>query len=201
VSARVDKHWEAAELNHKNLWTARMTLPMEAVSGKPVRVEVKASGKKTVMAIASMGFLSDSAERMTAKKAGLEVERHYFRVAMNGTRQLLADGEKVATGDLIEVVLKVTADGERNYVHLRDPIPAGLEPLYQLSGYEGGAYRESRGGETDFFFSSLSPWNSVQRYQLRAVTKGSGTALPTRAECMYALELFGQSGLRVIEVE
>ncbi len=105
------------------------------------------------------------------------------------------------TGELIEVELKVAADGERNFVHLRDPIPAGLEPLFQLSGYEGGAYRESRGGEIDFFFSSLSPWNSVQKYQVRAVTKGLGMALPARAECMYAPELFGQSGRRVIEVE
>ena len=102
---------------------------------------------------------------------------------------------------MVEVELKVVTDGERNYVHLRDPIPAGLEPLFQLSGYEGGAYRENRAGETDFFISSLSSWNSVQRYQLRAVTKGMGTALPARAECMYAPEIFGQSDLRVIEVE
>jgi uncharacterized protein YfaS (alpha-2-macroglobulin family) len=153
------------------------------------------------MAMAALGNESGLPGKMKALGAGIQVERCYFRVAEDGRRTLLAEGAKLRVGDLVEVELEMDSYDEPSYVHLRDPIPAGLEPLVQLSGYEGGAYRESRSGETDFFLSSLSPWNRVQRYQLRAVTKGVGTALPARAECMYAPEIYGQSGLRTIEVE
>ena len=71
----------------------------------------------------------------------------------------------------------------------------------QLSGYESGAYRENRTGETDFFISALSPWNRAHRYHLRAVTAGESLALPARAECMYAPEVSGQSGQRRIGIE
>jgi hypothetical protein len=101
---------------------------------------------------------------------------------------------------LVEVELTLRADGEPRFVHLRDPVPAGLEPLVQLSGYEAGSYRESRTGESHFFLSRLSPWNGKHRYWLRAVTRGTAAALPPRAECMYAPEVSGQGNARTVEV-
>jgi len=191
---------EVVTLDRKHLWAAYLDFPLAAGAEGQVPVVVKADGGKPVMAMASMSYESTDARWMGASNKGIEVERRYFRVKENGERAILEDGEKVSVGELIEVELKVKAEDGLSYVHLRDPIPAGLEPLEQLSGYDGGAYRESRHGETSFFFASLSNWNRVQRYQLRAVTVGDGTALPARAECMYAPEIAGQSGLRRIEV-
>lgn len=192
---------EVARLDRKNLWTAQVGFPIEAGADEAFPVVVRAGGEKPVMAMASLGYESGLAGRMEPVSAGIQVERRYFRVADDGKRTILAEGAKLQVGEVLEVELKVTSDDELSYVHLRDPIPAGLEPLMQLSGYEGGAYRESRSGETDFFISTLSHWNRVQSYHLRAVTRGAGTALPARAECMYAPEVSGQSGRRVIEVE
>ena len=192
---------EVARLARKNLWTAHVGFPIEAGADEAFPVVVRAGGEKPVMAMASLGYESGLAGRMEPVSAGIQVERRYFRVADDGKRTILAEGAKLQVGEVLEVELKVTSDDELSYVHLRDPIPAGLEPLMQLSGYEDGAYRESRSGETDFFISTLSHWNRVQSYHLRAVTKGAGTALPARAECMYAPEVSGQSGRRVIEVE
>jgi uncharacterized protein YfaS (alpha-2-macroglobulin family) len=195
----VGRH-EVVTLDRKHLWTAYLDFSLAKGAEGHVPVVVKAGGDKPIMAIASMSYDSTAAGRMAASNDGIAVERRYFRVNENGKRVILADGEKVSVGELIEVELKVMTEDGLSYVHLRDPIPAGLEPLEQLSGYDGGAYRESRHGETSFFFSSLSSWNQIQRYRLRAVTEGDATALPARAECMYAPEIGGQSGLRKIEV-
>ena len=140
---------------------------------------------------------------MQAKTAGIAVERTYSRVNPDGGRTLLEKGERLRVGDLIEVKLQAVGqgEGERRFVHLLDPLPAGLEPVHQTSGYEGGAYRESRLGETHFYLSRLSRWNGVQRYFLRAVTPGKALALPARAECMYSLEIWGQSERAEVEVE
>jgi uncharacterized protein YfaS (alpha-2-macroglobulin family) len=100
----------------------------------------------------------------------------------------------------VELSLEPTDAGRLSFVHLRDPIPAGLEPLVQSSGYAEGAYRECRTGETHFFFSSLSRWNSTQTYHLRAVTPGTSIALPPHAECMYAPDIFGHGAARKIKV-
>jgi uncharacterized protein YfaS (alpha-2-macroglobulin family) len=158
-------------------------------------------GDLPVMVSATMRFDSASPARMVPADKGIGVERNYYRVATKGQRKLLAEGEKLKVGELVEVELILAAAGDPGYVHLCDPVPAGLEPLMQLSGYEAGAYRENRTGETDFFISGLSSWNRVHRYYLRAVTSGTGLALPARAECMYAPEIAGQSGQRRIGIE
>ena len=191
------------KLEAANLWTARLDIPAEdgVAAGSSLPVVASRTGKKSVMISASMTFDSALPARMEATNQGLKVERQYFRVEENGKKRLLAEGEKLRVGELVEVVLTLSTDDEPSYVHLRDPLPAGLEPLVQLSGYERSTYRESRTGETGFFISRLSRWNREQRYFLRAVTKGKGTALPARAECMYAPELSGQSRLREIEIE
>jgi alpha-2-macroglobulin len=153
-----------------------------------------------MLVAATLAFDSASPDRMAAQDQGLRVDRSFHRIGPGGKRTLLAEGEKLKPGEMVEVVLTMKAGRELPYVHLRDPIPAGLEPLIQLSGYESGAYRVSRTGETDFFLSSLTDWNRTRSYFLRAVTPGSAVALPARAECMYQPEIHGQSAERRILV-
>lgn len=189
-------------LDRSNLWSAFLTIPLEAgtLNGGNLPVMVERSGTIPMLVAATLGFESAAPDRMAAADQGIRVERTFHRVGPGGKRRVLGDGEKLKSGELIEVVLTMTAGRDLPYVHLRDPIPAGLEPLIQLSGYESGAYRVSRTGETDFFISSLSDWNRTQRYFLRAVTPGNAVALPARAECMYQPEIHGQSGERRIEI-
>jgi uncharacterized protein YfaS (alpha-2-macroglobulin family) len=104
-------------------------------------------------------------------------------------------------GEMIEVILRIDSDESREFLHLRDPIPAGLEPLMPLSGYHQSAYRESRTGESHFFITELSDWNRRHRYALSVVTEGASMALPAQVECMYAPEIRGRSAARVFQVE
>jgi hypothetical protein len=190
-------------LSGDNLWSARVALPVDALmmSGRRIPVIVRGDGKDEVTVVAVVSYDSASTGQMAAVDGGIGVERRYFRITQDGGRRELLEGEALSVGDLVEVEVRMTSDQERSFVHLRDPIPAGLEPLVELSGYEADAYRESRTGETHFFMTELSSWNKVQRYHLRAVTRGSGVALPARAEGMYAPSVFGQSAGRRIVVK
>jgi hypothetical protein len=191
------------ELSGKNLWSAQVEMPVDALvmSGREIPVAVRGDGKDMLTVSAVVGYDTDSAAAMGKAVHGIKVERRYFRVTLGAERRELKEGEALTVGELVEVELRVTSDEERSFVHLRDPLPAGLEPLVELSGYEADAYRESRTGETHFFMTELNSWNGVQRYHLRAVTRGAGLALPARAECMYAPAVFGQSGRRETVVE
>jgi uncharacterized protein YfaS (alpha-2-macroglobulin family) len=166
-----------------------------------IEVLVRRNGKQPVFASASVTYQSQQAERMGALAEGIEVERDCIRIGEGGERMLVENGETLRVGELVEVELRLRGDGQPEFVHLRDPSPAGLEALVQSSGYRDGCYRESRTGETNLFFSRLHRWNSRQRYHLRAVTPGRGLALPARAECMYSPAISGQSGRRMVIVE
>ena len=188
-------------LSQANLWTDLVEIPMPAELPNEILIQAKNHGEEVVKAVASISYLSGDEEVMSARNDGLKVDRKYYRKGVDGRETLLADGETIQVGELIKVVLDISADGAREYLHLRDPIPAGLEQLTQLSGYDNGAFRQSRTGEMHFFISELSQWNRRHSYILSAVTEGTSLALPTQVECMYAPDLRGQSAARKVVVE
>ena len=188
-------------LSRANLWTDLVEIPMPAELPNEILIQAKNHGEEVVKAVASISYLSGDEEVMSARNDGLKVYRKYYRKGVDGRETLLADGETIQVGELIKVVLDISADGAREYLHLRDPIPAGFEQLTQLSGYDNGAFRQSRTGEMHFFISELSQWNRRHSYILSAVAEGTSLALPTQVECMYAPDLRGQSAARKVVVE
>lgn len=190
-------------LEKKNLWSSQITVPVDKATIKKgqVPVTVHQQGKDPVFVTATATYQSSAAQHMKAQSEGVKVNRQYFLSDEKGKRTLLKEGDTVKSGSLIEVVITLTSKVELGFLHLRDPIPAGLEPLIQTSGYEQGAYRESRTGEAHFFLTRLTPWNNQHRYWLRAVTAGTSSALPPHAECMYAPDIHGQGGMQTIKVE
>ena len=105
-----------------------------------------------------------STEQLPEEARGdlFRVERRYFRRERKGDETVLVplkDGATIAVGDELEVQVSVTARAQAEYVHLRDPRPAGFEPVETASGwrYQTGlaAYQEIRDSGTNFFFEWL----------------------------------------------
>jgi len=108
----------------------------------------------------------------------------------------LTSGATVTSGDLIEVELTITSKNDYTYLLFEDPKPSGFEPVDLRSGYNGnplGAYVEFRDAHTTFFVQHLPQSTHSVSYRLRAEQPGSVSALPTRAEAMYAPELRANS--------
>ena len=73
---------------------------------------------------------------------------------------------------------------------------AGFEALLVRSGYNGndlGAYMELRDDRVCFFVRALARGKHSVSYRMRAEIPGKFSALPARAEAMYAPELRGNS--------
>jgi alpha-2-macroglobulin len=151
-------------------------------------------------------------------KAGLEVqvERQYYRLVRvedstdvagsrgqalqqaveKYTREPLANLAGLTSGELVEVELLVTSKNDYEYLIFADQKAAGFEPVELRSGYHAQgmrAYVEYRDEETCFFVRELPRGQHSVRYQLRAEVPGQFSALPTRAEAMYAPELKANS--------
>jgi hypothetical protein len=141
----------------------------------------------------------------------ISASRRYYRVTeytdkdkhRQVKRDLLRDGDTVASGEQIEVEVTVNAENDFSYVAFSDPKPAGCEPVDQTSGGTwGGAwlYRELRDREVDFFADHLAQGQTVFTYRLRAETPGTFRALPHHGFAMYRPDVACLSDEAVIKI-
>lgn len=123
--------------------------------------------------------------------------------------------DSIKSGSLIVVTLKVVVPRESLFVVIDDPLPAGLEAvnptfvteskeqqgkLRQLSGktgrlrwWQGFKHIEMHDDKILLFANSLLPGIHTHSYLARALTFGTFQAPGTKAEEMYAPEVFGRS--------
>ncbi|MGJ8642497.1 MAG: alpha-2-macroglobulin family protein [Luteolibacter sp.] len=115
----------------------------------------------------------------------------------------LKSGDEVNSGDLIEVELSIESKNDYEYLLFEDWKAAGLEAVEVRSGYNPaglGAYMELRDEKVCLFVQNLPRGNHNLSYRLRAEIPGKFSALPTRAEAMYAPELKANSDEMKIRV-
>lgn len=188
-------------LSKKNLWTESIELPVADHWKSGLLIRARSEGAEGLRMAASMSHRTSEEALMQASEDGLKVERKYYRLGSGEARTLIAEDEELKVGEMIEVVLEISADGPRGFLHVRDAILAGLEQLIQLSGFHQGAFRQNRTGEAHFFLNELRGGSRRLSYPLNVVTEGVSLALPAQVECMYAPDLRGQSDSRKFTVE
>ena len=150
-----------------------------------------------------------STEKLPAEDRGdfFAVSRRYFRREASPSGFVLKPlGElpSVALGDEIEVQISLTSKHEAEYVHLRDPRPAGSEPVRQTSGYRWdlglGRYEEVRDSGQNFFFERLPAGQYTLKYRIRASMAGTFKIAPATVQSMYAPEFHAYSAGNVVEI-
>lgn len=160
-------------------------------------------------------------------KAGLEVkvERKYYKLTqrkdatalVSGSsgqaiqqktlkydRELIADGQVMKSGDLVEVELTIDSKNDYEYLLFQDLKPAGFEAEEVRSGYvyEGlSAYREFHDERVCFYLRTMPLGKHSLSYRLKAEIPGKFSALPAQASAMYAPELRGNSDEMKLGVE
>ena len=172
----------------------QIVVPGTEVNAKTVPVVVEKPGKGLMFASATWHF---STEKLPEEDRGdlLSVSRKYFRrekTADGFALKPLADGNTLDPGDEVEVQLSIRAKHPCEYVHLRDPRAAGLEPGSAVSRYKWdlgiGWYEEVRDSGTNFFFEWLPQGEYTFKYRLRANMSGTFRVSPATLQSMYAPE-------------
>jgi len=111
-------------------------------------------------------------------------------------RTELASGDALISGDLVEVELSVESKNDYEYILIADHKPAGFEPVEVQSGwsYQGlTSFKEFRDEKVAFFVERLPRGRYNLSYRVKAEIPGKFSALPTKAEAMYAPELRGNA--------
>jgi len=122
----------------------------------------------------------------------------YERVPLN-------DGDRVGSGDLIQVELRIKSDNDYTYLVFEDMKPAGCEPTQLRSGGKGQegfwSYMELRDEKVVFFVDNIGRGEHLMRHRLRAEIPGVFHALPAVVQGMYVPELRGNSNEHVLQIE
>lgn len=123
-------------------------------------------------------------------------------------RVALKPEETIASGDLIEVELELTAANDYDYVLFEDIKPSGCEPVDVRSGEKPGlgvcSNRELREEKVAFFISHLPQGRSVLSYRMRAEAPGSLHVLPSNGGASYAPQvraISDEGSLHVLDTE
>jgi len=169
-------------------------------------IRIRRSGGNAPIYFAAEARMTSLEEPVTAAGNEIFVKREYLKLVphptlLNGTvqdRVPLRDGEPLASGDRIEVVVSIETKNDYEYLLFEDLKPAGLEATNVLSGtlWASGkdgrtawVYRELRDRNVALFADRLLQGTWEIRYELRAETPGSFHALPLIGQAMYVPEI------------
>lgn len=192
----------------------------DLTDGKHVITIRRKKGKGNIYANSTLSYFSLE-DPIPAAGNAVTVERCYYRILKETVkddsvkdtqtdsgelvtqgkdltrRTLLKNGDVIASGDIIEVVMTVKTKNDVEYLMLRDPKPAGCESRETASGYAQmgtvSGYKEIGDEEIRIFLSSLPMGEYQISHRLRAERPGRFSALPAIIEAMYAPELRGNS--------
>ncbi len=169
-------------------------------------ISVSKEGPGLAFASATWHFATD---KLPEKESGdfFSVSRRYFRreaTASGFVLKPLSEGTAVAPGDEVEVQISLRSKHAAEYVHLRDPRAAGMEPENVLSRYKWDLgiswYEETRDSGTNFFFEQLPAGEYTFKYRLRANMGGTFRVGPATVQSMYAPEFAAYSAGDVVVV-
>ncbi len=157
-------------------------------------IGVEKTGKGLAFASATWHFSTD---KLPEEDRGdfFAVSRRYFLRESTPSGFILkplAEGAAVHPGDEIEVQISLRAKHAAEYVHLRDPRPAGAEPQNVLSRYKWDLgiswYEETRDSGANFFFEQLPAGEYTFKHRIRANMAGTFKVSPATVQSMYAPE-------------
>jgi uncharacterized protein YfaS (alpha-2-macroglobulin family) len=136
---------------------------------------------------------TEKLDKITSSNTNVQLQRKYFIVKQTAAGEVLTlvDAKHLPqTGDVLKVVVYVTADRDFDYIHIKDMRPSGTEPADVLSTfkYQDGLYyyQETKDVATNFFISQLKKGNYVFEYKLRVVQPGNYATGIISLQSMYA---------------
>ncbi|MDQ3070968.1 MAG: MG2 domain-containing protein, partial [Acidobacteriota bacterium] len=196
---------------------------MAAAAGAARELVLEKQGAGTLFYGARLRYQLDPVTAL-ARDNGIRIERRFEPFAENGTRPAAT---AFAAGDLVRVVLTITAPAERRFVAVTDPLAAGFEAVdgwflttardlargASASGGDdedgGWLERMRRGGfdhvekfddRVQLFATRLGDGRHEFSYLVRATTAGTFLAAPAWVEQMYAPEVNGRTPPARIEI-
>ena len=134
-----------------------------------------------------------------------KITKKYYKLSAGASADVLKEitsDNVLKVGDKVKVSITLETDRDLDFVHLKDLIPSGFEPITVLSGhkYQDGLYYYETVTDlaTHFYFDTMRKGKYVFEYPVVVSHVGDYTGGITSAQCLYAPEFASHSeGIRV----
>jgi uncharacterized protein YfaS (alpha-2-macroglobulin family) len=210
-----------AEFRGRSTDTSLTTVPMaDLIAAGDVDLIVDKGGAGRLYYRFGLRYAPDDLD-LDPRDEGFVVERTYEAVDDPADVQRNTDGSwEIAAGATVRVRLTMVADAQRTHVALIDPLPAGLEPVnptlatsitvpgndssLEQSGWwywQWFNHQNLRDDRAEAFATYLPGGTYEYTYVARATTLGEFVVPPTRAEEIFAPEVFGRSASDIVTVK
>ncbi|QAR30027.1 hypothetical protein EQP59_00965 [Ornithobacterium rhinotracheale] len=150
----------------------------------------------------------ENIDKVKGTQTGLSVQKEmYKRSSMNDNEKLTPISAKtpLKIGDIVLVRLKIQADREMEFVHLKDMRAAGLEPVKQISGYQWVSglvyYQSTKDIATHFFIDRLGKGFHIIEYEMLVNNAGDFSNGYSEVQSFYAPGFLSRSESQRIQVE
>ncbi len=137
----------------------------------------------------------EQVEKIPASSMGVSLGRKLYRVNADGSLTLLTgQGETVRTkvGDKIRVRIDIHCDRDMEYLELKEPRCAALEPVDTQSGWCWNRglsfYRSLTNTAQTLYIDRLDKGDYYVEYDIYVNNGGTYTTAPTTLQCLYAPE-------------
>jgi alpha-2-macroglobulin len=216
-----DTYAVEAEFRGRSTTTSLTTVPMaDVIAAGDTDLVVDKTGAGRLYYRLGLRYAPDTLD-LDPRDEGFVVERTYEAVDDPTDVRRDPDGTwRIAAGATVRVRLAMVTDAVRTQVALIDPLPAGLEPVnpalatslsvepddagIERSGYwwwQWFDHQNLRDDRAEAFSSYLPGGTYEYTYIARATTLGTFVVPPTRAEEIFAPEVFGRSASDAVIVE
>ena len=140
----------------------------------------------------------EQVDKIPASSMGVTLKRTLYRVERDGTLSRIGDAgmrvpsPAVKVGDKVRVRIEIVADRNLEYVELKDPRCAAMEPVSTASGWHWNAglsyYLSVTNTAQTLFIDRLNKGKYVVEYDMYVNNAGTYVTAPTTIQCLYAPE-------------
>ena len=134
----------------------------------------------------------ENVEKIPASSMGVTLKRSLYRINNDGTLTTINDGKGLAVGDKVRVRIEIDASRNLEYLELKDPRSASMEPVDTRSGWHwnGGLsyYCAVTNAAQTLYIDRLNKGKYVVEYDMFVNNAGTYVAAPTTIQSVYAPE-------------
>lgn len=134
----------------------------------------------------------EQVDKIPASSMGVTLKRTLYKVMSDGSLSRASVAEGLKVGDKVHVRIEIVADRNMEYLELKDPRCAAMEPVSTRSGWNwnGGLsyYLSVTNAAQTLYIDRLEKGRYVVEYDMYVNNAGSYVTAPTTIQCLYAPE-------------
>lgn len=177
----------------------KATVPMNKADGKPVYVKIGDTGSSVSYGAVYLASRL-SASQTKATGSGIRLRMTLYRETQEGWKKLTSN-TPLHKGDRVKAHCTMQALRDLDFVSVRIPRAACMEPVSTNSGFRNGCYVTVEDAATTYFYDKVAKGVLAMEEIYDIDRQGTFSIAPAQAQCQYAPEFISTTPTTSVHVK